>query len=58
MLVRPPELLRCFVNSLTSLSGRGYDYIHGQYGLSGLIAAGVIVVVALIGIFIWFDRRK
>ena len=35
-----------------------YDYIYGHYGTVGLIVAGVMVVVAIVSIFTWLDRRK
>ena len=46
------------INKITSSPGQAYDYIQSNYGLTGLIVAGVVVVVAIVGIFIAFDRRK
>jgi len=46
------------MDDITSFPGRAYDYIHYQYGTVGLIVTGVMVVVAIVSLFIWFDRRK
>ena len=46
------------MNEITSLPSRVYDHINSQYGTVGLIVAGVIIVVAIVSVFIWFDRRK
>jgi len=46
------------MNDITSFPGRAYDYIHYQYGTVGLIVAGVMLVVAVVSVCIWFDRRK
>ena len=46
------------MDQITSFPGFAYDYIHGNYGTVGLIVAGVGIVVAIVGVFIWFDRRK
>ena len=35
-----------------------YQTIQQQYGFPGLFVAGVGIVVLVIFIFIWFDRRK
>jgi hypothetical protein len=46
------------MDEIISFPGRAYDYIDGQYGTVGLIVAGVMIVVAIVSVFIWFDRRK
>lgn len=46
------------MDRITSFPGYAYDYIYGNYGMVGLIVAGVGIVVAVVGVFIWFDRRK
>jgi hypothetical protein len=46
------------LDTIASSPGRAYDYIYSNYGLSGLIVAGVMVVVAIVGVFIALDRRK
>lgn len=43
---------------LFSLPERAYRAIDAQFGAVGLIAAGLMIAVALIGVFIWLDRRK
>lgn len=40
------------------LPGRIYDSVYGNYGWFGLAFAGVGVVVLIVAIMIWFDRRK
>jgi hypothetical protein len=46
------------METITALPEQMYDYVHGQYGTVGLIVAGVILVVLIVCVFIWFDRRK
>ncbi len=46
------------MDQITSFPGDAYDYIHGNYGTIGLIVAGVCLVVAMVSVFIWLDRRK
>jgi hypothetical protein len=46
------------IDKVASSPGQLYDYINGNYGLPGLIVAGVIIVVGVVGIFIALDRRK
>jgi hypothetical protein len=46
------------MSDITSAPGQAYDYIYGHYGTVGLIVAGVAIVVAIVGLFIWFDRRR
>ena len=46
------------MNSIGKYPEQVYDYIYGNYGLTGLIVAGVGVVVAVVSIMVWFDRQK
>jgi hypothetical protein len=46
------------MDSILSLPGQGYDYIHGHFGTTGVIFAGVMLVVAIVAVMIWYDRRK
>ena len=46
------------LNAITSSPGKAYDYIYNNFGLTGLIVTGVVVVVAIVGFFIAMDRRK
>ncbi len=46
------------MNSITNYPGQAYDYVYGHYGLTGLIVAGVGLVVAVVSIMVWFDRRR
>ena len=46
------------LNAITSSPGKAYDYIYAHFGLTGLIVAGVLVVVAIVGFFIAMDRRR
>jgi hypothetical protein len=46
------------MDRLSSYPDRAYDYIYGNYGTVGLIVCGVAVVVAVVSIFIWFDRSR
>ena len=45
-------------NKYTQMPGQAYDYIYTHYGTPGLIVAGVAIVLAVVGVFIWLDRRK
>ena len=46
------------MDDLTAMPGRAFRYVEAQYGTVGLIVAGLMIVVAVIAVFIWFDRRK
>ena len=46
------------MSNLTSLPGQAYDFVYGSYGSVGLIVAGVALVVAIVSVLVWFDRRK
>ena len=37
---------------------RTYDYVHSSYGWFGVAFSGVGIVLAIVGVMIWFDRRK
>jgi len=49
---------RPLMNRITNYPGQAYDYINGNYGLTGLIVAGVGIVVAVICLMVWFDRAR
>ncbi len=40
------------------LPGQAYDHIYATYGWFGVAFAGLGVVLAVIGIMVWFDRRR
>jgi hypothetical protein len=46
------------MSEITSYPGQAYDYIDHNYGLTGLIVAGVMIVVGIVSMMVWFDRRK
>jgi hypothetical protein len=46
------------MDKFTSYPDQAYDYIYGNYGTVGLIVVGVGLVVAVVGLFIWFDRSR
>jgi len=46
------------LDKVASSPGQAYDYINSNYGLPGLIVAGVLLVVCIVGIMIALDRRK
>jgi hypothetical protein len=46
------------MDKVASSPGQAYDYINSNYGLPGLIVAGVLLVVFIVGIMIALDRRK
>jgi hypothetical protein len=61
MIVRTPSgrpIGRPAMNSIGNYPEQMYDYVYGHYGLTGLIVAGVGVVVAFVSVMVWFDRRK
>lgn len=43
---------------VTAWPGEAYDYVYGNYGTLGLIVVGLAVVVAIVAVFVWLDRRK
>jgi hypothetical protein len=61
MIVRPQIGGLTFgrvMDRISSYPSQAYDYVNGNYGTVGLIVAGVLIVVAVISIMVWFDRRK
>ena len=46
------------MDKFTSYPDQAYDYIYGHYGTVGLIVVGVGLVVAVVGLLIWFDRSR
>ncbi len=46
------------MDRLTSAPGNAYDYIHGQFGMIGVIAAALILLVGGLSVLFYFDRRK
>lgn len=46
------------MREVSSYPAQAYDYINANYGLTGLIVAGVGVVVAVVCAMIWFDRAR
>ena len=55
---RRSGLMNSSLDKVASSPGQAYDYINSNYGLPGLIVAGVLIVVAIVGIMIALDRRK
>lgn len=35
-----------------------YDHIYTHYGFIGVFCGGLVVVLSIVGVFIWLDRRK
>ena len=46
------------MDRISSAPGQAYDYIHTQFGMIGVIAAGLLVFVAALSVIFFFDRRK
>lgn len=46
------------MDTIISFPGRAFDYVNDQYGTVGLIVIGLMVVVGIVGVLTWFDRRK
>lgn len=46
------------MDSVKSIPSDAYNYVYGQYGTVGVIVAGVVIVVAVVGVLTWLDRRK
>jgi hypothetical protein len=40
------------------LPGRLYDHVYGSYGWWGVAFGGVGLVVLIIAVCVWFDRRR
>ena len=53
-----PSAIGPTMQEFTSYPAQAYDYVYGNFGLTGLIVAGVAIVVAAVSMMIWFDRRK
>lgn len=46
------------MDSLTSAPGQAYDYVYGQFGMVGVIAAGLLLFVGGLSVLFWYDRRR
>jgi hypothetical protein len=46
------------MDRLTSSPGNAYDYVYSNFGMIGVIVAGLLVVVGAISVVFYFDRRK
>jgi hypothetical protein len=46
------------MNHFASYPELAYDHIYRNYGTIGLIIAGIVIVVGVLSVFFWFDRRK
>ena len=46
------------MNSVSDYPSQAYDYIYANFGLTGLIVAGVGIVVAGVSMMVWFDRAR
>ena len=40
------------------LPGEAYDYVYGGYGWFGVAFAALGLVLAVISVMVWFDRRR
>jgi len=40
------------------IPGRMYDQVYGSYGWFGVAFGGLALIVLVIGIMVWFDRRR
>ena len=40
------------------MPGELYDHVYSTYGWFGIAFGGVGLVLVIIGIMIWFDRRR
>jgi len=46
------------MDQILSYPGQAYDYVYGNYGTVGLIIAGLLIVVTVVSVMVWFDRRR
>lgn len=46
------------MDEIFALPSRAYNYIHYQYGMIGLLVVGLLITVGIVGVFVWWDRRK
>lgn len=40
------------------LPGRAYDYVYATGGWFGVAFAGLLLVVLIVSVMVWFDRRR
>ena len=40
------------------MPGRAYDYVYHSYGWWGIAFAALGLVLGIVAIMVWFDRRR
>lgn len=46
------------MDSVMSAPERAFDYVRAEFGVAGIIAAGVMVVLGIGSVFFWYDRQR
>jgi hypothetical protein len=46
------------IMGILRVPGRIYDYLYNGFGWFGLAVAALLLVLAIVSIMVWFDRRR
>ena len=46
------------MDSVLKFPARAYEYINYNYGFIGVLVATLLLIMFLLSIYFWFDRRK
>ena len=46
------------MDSVFDLPVKAYNYVYTNFGWFGVLFAGLAVTMGVVGIYIWFERRK
>ena len=46
------------MDSIFRIPTRAYEYVYYTYGWFGVLFAGLAVVLAIVTVCIWWDRRR
>jgi hypothetical protein len=37
---------------------KAYEYVNGHYGFVGVLVAALLLIMFLLSVYFWFDRRR
>jgi hypothetical protein len=46
------------MDSVFQIPVKAYQYVYTNFGWWGVLFAGLGITMIIVGMFVWFDRRK